>query len=130
MRPEHTLQVLVIQRVQMLVMGYWGTGGAVNYGSTSTRNHCATGLTTIGYGHGADDATDCGHQLYVGGYAFYARSARDTTPSLRFKTTDNQMFYISVSNSNHSLSPLHLGDGVTQYTAYDDSLLYNERPQQ
>jgi len=109
--------------------GYWGTGGAVNYGSTSTRNRCGTGLATIGYGHGADEAADCGRQLVLGGYTFYTRSARDTTPSLGFKTSDNLLFYLSVSDSDHTLSPLHLDSGVQQYTVYDDSLLYNERPQ-
>ena len=101
----------------------------MNYGSTSTRNRCGTGLTTIGYGHGADEAADCGRAINIGGYTIYTRSSRATTPSLNFLTHDNQRFYISVSDSNHTLSSLHLSNGTNEYTVYDDSLLYNERPQ-
>ena len=108
--------------------GYWAPETVLGYGETSNRNECPSGLTTIGYGHGADEANDCGHALNVGGYTIYTRGNRITTPSLNFKLSDNSLFYISVSSSNHTLSPLHLGDGTALYTAYDDSLLYDERP--
>jgi hypothetical protein len=106
----------------MVGTGFYSAAG------DNTRNACTNGLTTIGYGHGADDVTDCGHIFNIGGYALYARNTKETTPSLNFLTSNNQQFYISLSASDHTLSPLHLGNGVTQYTAYDDSLLYNERP--
>ena len=109
--------------------GYWSVGGAVNYGSTGTRTQCASGLTTIGYGHGADEAGDCGHILNIGGTTIYTRSAKTTTPSLNFRTSDNELFYISFSASDNTLSSLHVGDGTNEYTAYDDSLFYGERPQ-
>ena len=95
---------------------------------TNARTACPSGLITIGYGHGADEAADCGHELNVGGTVIYTRSARATTPSLNFLTSNNQTFYISVSDSDHTLSSLHLGNGTNAYTAYDDSLLYHERP--
>lgn len=103
--------------------GYYSTDG------DNTRTACASGLTTIGYGHGADEAADCGRAINIGGTVIYSRSTKVTTPSLNFKTANNELFYISASSSNHTLSSLHLGDGTNQYTAYDDSLLYNERPQ-
>ena len=109
--------------------GYWVPETVLGYGETSNRNECPLGLTTIGYGHGADEIGDCGRVLYIGGYLFYARSVRQTTPSLNFLTPENQHLYISVSPTNHTLSPLHVGDGANQWTAYDDSLLYEERPQ-
>ena len=104
------------------------SNGFYSAAGDNTRTACASGLTTIGYGHGADEEADCGHALLVGNYVIYTRSARATTPSLNFLNSDSQTFYISVSASNHTLSPLHLGNGTQQYTAYDDSLLYNERP--
>ena len=58
----------------------------------------------------------------------YASSDKRTTPALNMKTVDDEIFYISVSDSNHTLSGLHLGDGTNRYTAYDDNLFYNERP--
>ena len=109
--------------------GYWAPETVLGYGETSNRNECPSGTTTIGYGHGADEAADCGRAINIGGYTIYTRSSRATTPSLNFLTHDNQKFYISVSNSNHTLSSLHLSDGTNEYTVYDDSLLYNERPQ-
>ena len=109
-------------------VGYYAAASATNFGSAGSRTACATGLTTIGYGHGADEAGDCGRVFNIGDYQIYSRSVRATTPSLNFKTADNQVFYISTSSSNHSLSPLHIGNGTTQYTAYDDSLFYAERP--
>ena len=107
------------------------TAVGVDYYSAAginTRSACPNGLVTIGYGHGADEVSDCGHELNIGGLTIYARSSRKTTPSLNFLTSDNQILYVSVSNSDHTLSALHLGDGTNKYTAYDDSLLYHERP--
>lgn len=103
-------------------VGYYSAAG------DNTRSACVSGLTTIGYGHGADEVSDCGHALNVGGYTIYTRGNKITTPSLNFKLSDNSLFYISTSSSDHTLSPLHLGDGTAMYTAYDDSLLYDERP--
>ena len=46
--------------------GYWAAAKVVNYGGTSTRTECASGLKTIGYGAGADEAADCGRVLHFG----------------------------------------------------------------
>lgn len=94
----------------------------------NTRTACDTGLTTIGYGHGADEANDCGHIYHVGDYVIYTRSNKVTTPSLNFLTADGDRFYINVSPTDHTLSRLHIWNGTQKYTAYDDSLLYHERP--
>ncbi len=108
--------------------GYWASGSAlVNYGSVGVRNACPVGLTTVGYGHGADESADCGRLLQIGDNVIYSRSVRQTTPSLGFKTETGDVFWVSASPSNHTLSNLHLTNGTQQYTAYDDSLFYNER---
>ncbi len=108
--------------------GFWAAGGLVSYGSTSAKTACTDGLTTIGYGHGADEAGDCGYAMNIGGFTIYARSMRKTRPSLNIKTSTNDVFYVSTSATNHSLSSLHFRDEENEYTAYDDSLYYNERP--
>jgi hypothetical protein len=108
--------------------GYWSAGGLVNYGSTSTKTACASGLTTIGYGHGADEASDCGHVLHIGSYLLYTSSQKKTTHALNFRTSNNEMFYLNCTTDNSELSPLHFNYGGVEYTAYDDSLINNERP--
>jgi len=99
--------------------GYWCANG--------TRTACATGQTTVGYGHGADEANDCGRILHIGNYSVYARQNKVTTPSINIKMPNDEMFYISLSPTNHSVSRLHLAYGGNQYTVYDDSLEYGER---
>lgn len=108
-------------------VGYWATGGAVNYGSTSIKTACATGLTTIGYGHGADELSDCGRKLHIGDKILYAKSTKPTTPAINIQPVGGSTYYIGVSNTNHNLTPVHVTQGNTQYTAYDDSILYGER---
>ena len=108
--------------------GYYAPASVINYGSTGTRNACAAGLTTIGYGHGADSANDCGHEFHIGEHVVYMRSNKETTPSLNMRSTNGDMFYISLSKTDHNLSKFHMrGDNNVQYTAYDDSLYYGER---
>ena len=65
--------------------------------------------------------------LHVNGEHLYVRSERQTVPSLNIKTSDGDIFYVSLSSSEHALSSLHFGDGTNKWTAYDDSLLYGER---
>jgi hypothetical protein len=85
------------------------------------------GLTTVGYGHGADEANDCGRKLHLNNGVFYTRQNKITTPSLNFKTESGDVFYLSLSTTNHNVSRMHSQyQGVT-YTAYDDSLLNGER---
>ena len=108
--------------------GYWATGGAVNYGSTSVRNACASGLTTVGYGHGADEASDCGRKLHIGNYVLYTKTTKPTAPAINVRVeNDVTTHYIGVSNTDHTLTPIHVNQGNIQYTAFDDSILYGER---
>lgn len=108
-------------------VGYWATGGAVNYGSTSRRTQCATGLTTVGYGHGADELADCGHKLHINDKILYTKTAKSTAHTINIQPTGDSIYYLSVSDTDHDLSPVHVTQGNLQYTAFDDSILYGER---
>lgn len=107
--------------------GFWATGGAVNYGSTSARTACSAGLTTVGYGHGADELADCGRKLHIGDYILYSKTVKPTTPALNIHPDNSRVYYIGVSSTNHTLTPVHVTQGQLQYTAFDDSILYGER---
>jgi len=109
-------------------VGYWAAASTVNFGSLGVRTACPVGTTTVGYGHGADSANDCGRVLHIGDYVLYARRDRVTSPSLNIRIPEEGIiYYINLGSENHDLSRLQLMlDGV-QYTAYDDSLYYGER---
>ena len=107
--------------------GYWSPETYLGYGETIERNQCPIGTTTVGYGHGADEAADCGQKLNIAGTYIYSKSSKPTTPSLNIMMDSGTTFYIGASSTNHTLSKLHLSDGATQYTIYDDSLLFGER---
>ena len=107
--------------------GYWAPATALGYGETNDRNQCPTGTTTVGYGHGADEAADCARELHVAGHVFYAKTTAPSTPAIHVLNHNGGHFYVGASSTNHNLSNLHLSDGTQQYTAYDDSLLYGER---
>jgi hypothetical protein len=107
--------------------GYYATTSMINYGSVGTRGECPAGTTTVGYGHGADSADDCGRLLHIGDYVLYTNRSKQTTPALNIKMPNGDMHYISLSSSNHNLSRLHLSYGGNEFTAYDDSLFYGER---
>ena len=107
--------------------GYYATSPVFNYGDAGGRYACATGLTTIGYGHGADSADDCGHVLHLDNKTIYMRQNQITSPSMNIEMPGAQRFYVSLSNTNHNLSKLHIWHNGTEYTAYDDGLLYGER---
>lgn len=107
--------------------GYYAPSSMFNYGNSGGRYKCAAGLTTVGYGHGADSADDCGHVLHLDNQVIYMRQNKITTPSINIEMSDQSRFYIPLSNNSHSLSKLHIWHNGTEYTAYDDSLLYGER---
>lgn len=107
--------------------GYWAAESVVNYGSTSSKNACSSGLTTVGYGHGADESGDCGRILHVGNYVIYAKSTKPTIPAINIQPENSSVYYVGVSNTDHTLTPLHVTQGDLQYTAFDDSILYGER---
>jgi len=107
--------------------GYWVAESVINYGSIGMRNACPSGTYTVGYGHGADSLNDCTRILHVGNYVLYGRRDKLTTPSINIRVPGEDVFYISLSPTNHNLSRLHLSYNGQTYTAYDDSLFYGER---
>ena len=99
--------------------GYWGAGGTVSQTSTLGRNACASGLTTIGSGAGADEAGDCGRVLNVDNEKIYLRSTKKTTPSLNI-SINGDVFYGNMSTATKG--SLRINSGGTTYSVYDDSM--------
>jgi uncharacterized repeat protein (TIGR02543 family) len=105
--------------------GNWSAGGLVAYGSTLACNVCPTGLTTIGYGAGADEECDCGRILHAGKDHMYLRSCAKTRPSLNV-LIGQDMFYGNMSTGakymsdqiEHEFKTKYNG---TTYSVYDDS---------
>ena len=85
-----------------------------------TRNQCPTGLTTIGYGAGADEVTDCGRILHFGNDKLYLRSGKKTTPSLNVKIGDTT--YYGNMTAGTGKGKLRLKSGTTTYSVHDDSM--------
>ena len=85
-----------------------------------TRNQCPTGLTTIGYGAGADEVTDCGRILHFGNDKLYLRSGKKTTPSLNVKIGDTT--YYGNMTAGTGKGKLRLKSGPTTYSVHDDSM--------
>ena len=100
--------------------GYWIGENYTNYGATGTRNACDGGMTTLGYGAGADEAADCGRTLHVGDKSVHLRSARRTSPSLVVKYSD-KLFYGDMSSNAPGNLKIKVGD--TTYSVYDDSMI-------
>ena len=100
--------------------GYWIGENYTNYGATGTRNACDGGMTTLGYGAGADEAADCGRTLHIGDKAVHLRSARRTSPSLVVKYSD-KLFYGDMSSN--APGNLKIKVGNTTYSVYDDSMI-------
>lgn len=100
--------------------GYWIGENYTNYGATGTRNACDGGMTTLGYGAGADEAADCGRTLHIGDKTVHLRSARRTSPSLVVKYSD-KLFYGDMSPT--APGNLKIKVGNTTYSVYDDSMI-------
>ena len=100
--------------------GYWAAEKIVNYGDTSTRTECASGLTTIGYGAGADEAADCGRVLHFGNDTLYLRSEKKTDHALRVGI-NGTVFYGNMG-TDLSKGSLRIKLGDTTYSVYDDSM--------
>ena len=100
--------------------GYWAAEKIVNYGDTSTRTECASGLTTIGYGAGADEAADCGRVLHFGNDTLYLRSVKKTDHALRVGI-NGTVFYGNMG-TDLSKGSLRIKLGDTTYSVYDDSM--------
>jgi len=93
--------------------GYWSAADSL------TRTQCATGLTTIGYGAGADEAGDCGRVMHIGDSKLYLRGTKKTTPSLNVKVGD-KTFYGNMSTATKG--KLRVKSGSTTYSVHDDSM--------
>ncbi|MCQ2582036.1 MAG: hypothetical protein MJ170_03585, partial [Alphaproteobacteria bacterium] len=119
--------------------GYYATGtgntdqtaaGAGNWAKAGAceATACANGLTTIGYGAGADEEGDCGKIYHVGNGKIYLRSKRKTVPSLNFDLNNDGEadLYGNMSSSPHKMSTgtedsLKIKIGATTYYVHDDS---------
>lgn len=99
--------------------GYWAAASTVSQGVASSRTACASGLTTIGYGAGADEAGDCGRIMHVGDSKVYLRSTKKTTPSLNVKIGDST-FYGNMSTATKGT--LRVKKDTTTYSVHDDSM--------
>ena len=97
--------------------GYYFAGGDVTWRTAQVRGQCDSGLTTIGYGTGANEAEDCGRKLHMGDNVVYLRSAKRTTPSLRVKVGDTT-FYGALSTSLSSA--MKVKNGSTKYSVVND----------
>ena len=98
--------------------GFYAPGGAVTYGATSTnRDQCDAGLTTIGYGTGANEEDDCGRKLHAGDDVVYLRSAKRGDKALNVKVGD-KTFYGALSTS--LTGALKVKDGTTTYSVVND----------
>ncbi len=100
--------------------GYYGVGGTVGQNATLARNQCPVGLTTIGYGAGADEAGDCGRVMHMGENKLYLRSTKKTTPSLNVKVGD--AIYYGNMTSGTTKGKLRVKSGATTYSVHDDSM--------
>lgn len=94
--------------------GYYSPAGDV------LRTHCPAGLTTIGYGAGADEAGDCGRVMHMGEDKLYLRSTKKTTPSLNVKVGDTT--YYGNMTSGTTNGKLRVKSGTTTYSVHDDSM--------
>ena len=91
--------------------GNWSANDAL------TRTACDSGLTTIGYGTGANEAADCGRKLHAGDNVIYLRSAERTSLSLRVKVGDKTFFgALSTALSG----ALKVKNGSTTYSVVND----------
>ena len=109
--------------------GYYAEASTVNFGSAGTRNACSSGLTTIGYGAGADEASDCGRVLHVGENHVYLRGNRKTDRTLNVKI-GNDTYYgnmcpVDINMSDGINHYLKIKLGNTVYSVYDDSAANN-----
>lgn len=100
--------------------GYWAAPSTVSQGSTGVRNACASGLTTIGFGAGADEAGDCGRVLHIGDDTLYLRSDKKTTHALHVGI-NGTTFYGNMG-TDLSRGSLRIKLGSTTYFVYDDSM--------
>ena len=106
--------------------GYYKATHTVKQTETSTPGQCSSGLTTIGYGAGADEADDCGHILHVEDGQLYLRSAKKTDKAIVVKV-GNDNFYGNMTTTETNMSDgvskkLKIKDNGITYYVHDDSV--------
>ena len=106
--------------------GYWAASSTIAQGSAGTRTQCSTGLTTIGYGPGADEQCDCGRKFHAGDGYLYLRSCKKGSKALNVKI-GSTTYYGNMSTSSKNMSDgvnkkLKVKDGSTTYWVHDDSI--------
>ena len=99
--------------------GYWSAN------NSDVRNQCPAGLSTIGYGTGADEANDCGLKLQIENNYIYLRQDRKTNRTLNVEIGNN-IYYANMSTAEVKMSDnidscLKVDVGGTVYSVYDDS---------
>ncbi len=104
---------------QNVGVGYWINENYTNYGDIGIRNECNGGMTTIGYGPGADEDTDCGRKLHFGNHVIHLRSNKKTTPSLVVQYGQNLLY---ANTSSETVGHLRMKINETIYSIYDDSM--------
>ena len=105
--------------------GYYAGESIVDYeySGNGPRNQCPAGLTTIGYGNGADEENDCGRVLHVGDNILYLRSNKKTTPALNFDINGDG---VPDLYGNMSTTDLPMSDGLIRklMLRYNDQTYY------
>lgn len=100
--------------------GYYSPNG------DAQRYACPTGLTTSGSGIGADESSDCGRVLHIGGETLRMRSIRKTTPSLNVKiggsTYYGDMTTLPTKMNSSSQRELHVKYGDVEQYIHDTTI--------
>ena len=107
-------------------VGNYAASSSIAQGSVGSFSTCSTGLTTIGYGTGADESGDCGHKLHAGDGVLYLRSVKKGTPALNVKV-GGTTFYGIMSTTQKNMSDgvtkkLKVKNSGTTYWVHDDSV--------
>lgn len=98
---------------------YWNGVNYTNWGSVGTRNQCPDGLTTIGYGRGADSESDCGKTLHIGNYSLHLRSMKLTSPALAIQY-GNRILYGDMSRDTRGKLRTEYNGAI--YSAYNNDM--------
>ena len=106
--------------------GYWSEQNYTSQGSSGLRNACPAGLTTIGFGFGADEAADCGKVLNISGNKLYLRSDKKTDIALNMKI-DGTTYYGNMTTDDKNMTfdvdkKLKINVDGLVYSIYDDSV--------
>jgi hypothetical protein len=68
--------------------------------------------------------------LHAGNYILYSKTTKPTTPAINIQPVgDNTVYYVGASANvaDQTMTLVHITQGNTQYTAFDDSILHGER---